>query len=193
MTRDPRPPLPVREVSDLRGLLARFGVDTSTWGTGEAKTVDHLLEEIRSGDSELVVEAAGIARRVRNVWIDVFATTDSGRLHLVERRQVFGDGRQRMRRLPASLGEKCRVGEEPLVAARRGFAEELGIGPPAVLAPTAPGLNPTGRTSYPTLATSFESHWFRAEIDPADYRPDGYVEVQPDKQTFFEWEPVRRR
>ena len=173
---------------DLRAILGLGGVDTSTWGTGETKTVDHLLAELRGGDCELVVDEHGLARRVRNVWVDVFCAVDGQRRHLVERRQVFADGRERVRDLPASLGEKCTVGEDPAVAARRALLEELGISSPRALAASAPLSSPEAGSSFPGLRTVYETYWFTAELDPADYRPEGYTESQSDKTTMFEWE-----
>lgn len=173
---------------DLKAILDLAGVDSSSWGTGETKTLDHLLGELRSGDCELVVDEQGLARRVRNVWVDVFCTVDGQRRHLVERHQHFTDGRERKRDLPASLGEKCTIGENPEVAARRALAEELGIPSPRTLASSAPLSSPSTGSSFPGLRTVYETYWFSAELDPDDYRPEGYVEQQSDKRTVFEWE-----
>lgn len=189
MTSQSPDPVPVWESADLATCLTRFGVETSAWGTADAKTIAHLVDEVRNGDCELVLGATGLTRRVANVWVDVYATIGGERHHLLERRQVFRDDRVRIRSLPASLGEKCKVGEEPLVAARRALMEELGIGSPLTLAPASAGESPTGPSSYPTLRTTYTTSWFIAELALADYRPAGYVELQSDKRTYFEWQP----
>lgn len=173
---------------DLLGVLRTHGVLGAGWGTGTAKTAKHLLTELRDRDCELFVDDLGLARRVRNVWIDVFAVSGETRRHLVERRQVFCDGRTRERSLPASLGEKCKIGEDPGVAARRGIAEELGIAIDREIVAAKPRENPVGRQSYPGLRTVYNTYWFLAELAPADYKAEGYVEVQCDKRTYFEWE-----
>jgi len=172
----------------LQAILSEYGVETSGWGEGEAKALGHLLTELRAGDCELVVDERGLARLVRNVWVDVFAHVGAARHHLVERRQVFIDGRTRRRSLPASIGEKCTVGEDPAVAAVRGIGEELGIVSPLALTPGEPRENPVGPPSYPTLRTLYDTAWYVVELDASDYRPEGYVEVQSDKSTYFEWE-----
>lgn len=173
---------------DLLRVLHAYGVVGADWGTGPAKTADHLLTELRNNDCELFVDDLGLARGVRHVWIDVFAVSGEKRRHLVERRQIFSDGRTRERSLPASLGEKCKVGEDPWVAARRGIAEELGITEGVGVIAAEPRENPIGRQSYPGLRTVYRTYWFIAELAPADYHAEGYVEVQGDKRTCFEWE-----
>ena len=179
---------PVLDRPGLARYLARFGVETSDWGRGDTKTVDHLLEEMRNGDSELIVDGTDLTRRVRHVWVDVFATVQDERRHLVERRQVFNDGRVRERVLPTSIGEKCKVGENPAEAARRGIVEELAIAAPIKLIVGMDRQNPIGPPSYPTLRTVYDTYWFVAELDISDFKPEGYVEIQPDKRTYFEWE-----
>lgn len=176
-------------LEDLDSALMAAGIDTSLWGAGPTKTLAHLATELQEGDSELFTDQEGLARRVQNVWVDVFVAESGQRRHLVERRQIFCDGRSRERSLPASLGEKCKIGEEPLVAARRALVEELGIEKPLGLATAEPRENPVGEPSYPGLRTVYETYWFTAEIDPKDYKPEGYVEEQVDKRTYFEWEP----
>lgn len=175
-------------VKDLNSLLALAGVDISAWGAGQSKTVAHLLSELRNGDCQLIVDGDGLARQVRNVWVDVYCTVGDARRHLVEREQVFDDGRSRARDLPASLGEKCIGDEEPTDAAQRALSEELGIASPLTIAPAPARENPLGTASYPGLRTVYDSHWFTAELDPADYRAEGYIEEQRDKRTTFEWE-----
>lgn len=187
MTRRLRPPRWLDEAG-LAALLLSSGVDTAAWGTCEAKTIGHLLAELRDGDCELIEDQTGLARRVRNVWVDLHAAIDTERLRLVERRQVFADGRVRERTLPASLGEKCKIGEDPADAARRGVAEELGIAAPLRLVATPPRDNPATARSYPGLRTIYDTYWFAGELDAADFVVDGYVDVQSDKTTYFEWE-----
>lgn len=113
---------------ELVGFLAENGVDVSKWGTNEAKTVDNLLEELRQGESSLIVFEEGLRRVVSIVQIEVRYTDPNG-LHyrLVEAGQTFRDGRKRVRNLPRSLGEKIKAGEDPGQVATRGVHEELGI------------------------------------------------------------------
>lgn len=174
--------------SQLVSILTRAGVDVTAWGVGRAKTVGHLLAELRDADCELIADEEGLVRRVRNVWVDVFATVAHRRYHLIEQRQDFVDGRSRERDLPASLGEKCKIGEDPLNAARRGVTEELGIVTDFELRDGEKRENPSGETSYPGLRTRYETHWYDADLDSRAFNADGYVERQEDKVTSFVWE-----
>lgn len=182
-------PIPDDELA-LVALLSAAGCDTATWGGQKSKTVGHLLAELRDADCELFVDDAGLGRRVRNVWVEVFAPAGDGR-RLIERVQVFTEGGELPRPLPASLGEKAKRGEVAQEAARRGLMEELGLGVDSYeLSAGQPRENPIGRDSYPGLRTVYETHWFVARLYPVAFKPDGYVETQPDKQTYFEWEAV---
>lgn len=185
--------LPPRGATEaqLAAALESWGVDLTRWGRGDAKTLGHLHEELSSDDCDLSIDEAGLLRRVRNVWVDVHVDDEGVRRHLVERCQVFMDGRSRVRGIPASLGEKVRTGEDPRRAAERGLREELRLTPSAYALATAPRReNPADARSYPGLRSVYETHWFAAELDHGAYRADGYVEEQADKRTYFEWEPA---
>jgi hypothetical protein len=186
-------PLEIGSSSDLITVLAEHGVDTDLWGSGGAKTVGHLLAELRDGDCALEARGDSLVRRVKNVWIDVVATVDGTQRRLVERRQVFTDGRIRERDLPASLGEKCKIDEDPAVAAERGVAEELGIVVRLAVVPATPRVNPQGPPSYPTLTTVYDTSWFSVDLPLEQYVAEGYVERQEDKSTYFEWRDVEPR
>ena len=168
--------------------LAEADVELERWGTGEAKTREHLLDELLTGLCTLDIQASGVIRRVRVVWVDVHADTPTGRAHLVEHSQTFTDGRERRRHPPASLGEKCRPAERPLEAAHRALREELGIERVHSLTPGTPRANSVNPGSFPGLTTLQEAFWFVAELEPDDVDPDGYTEIQSDKRTRFVWE-----
>lgn len=175
---------------ELDAVLHSWGVSMKRWGAAGAKSSADLLAELREGESELVVDELGLARSVRAVWVDVFATDSDGRRRrLVEARQVKADGSPfRQRTLPASIGEKAKRGEHPRDAALRGLAEELGIRLAAEsLRDAEPGAF-SGGSSYPGLRTRYEHFWFTVELPPDQYRAEGYVEHQDTKTTYFEWE-----
>jgi hypothetical protein len=117
------------EVDSLRNQLESFGIDTTTWGTGEAKTIEHLYKEIKNGETILVVNDAGeLLRKVIVGGTDVYYTSPEGkRYHLKEEKQVFKDGRERRRNLETSVGGKIKPNEDPKDATMREIKEELGI------------------------------------------------------------------
>lgn len=178
-------------LSDLAAVLGSWCINTSSWGAGAAKTLEHLLAELRSGDSEVLICESGLVRRVCNIWVDVHVDDGDVRRHLVELRQDFADGRTRVRTLPASIGEKAKSGEEPSKAAKRGLKEELGLTSSSyALRAGAPRENPDTAQSYPGLRSEYLTFWFEADLKPAAYEAQGYVEKQRDKQTHFGWEPL---
>lgn len=177
----------------LKVLLELADIDLATWGTGSAKTVDHLLREIDSGESEVTFSPDGTAqRRVRVAWVDVLHFDANGNVYqLYEDRQEYSDGRVRKRELGSSLGEKFLPSEEPLEAAVRALSEELGITDYASLHSIGSKQTTHSPDSYPGLESQYDTHSFVAVIEGDAYNPDGYVEVQTDKSNYYSWRLVR--
>jgi hypothetical protein len=118
----------------LRAWLLERGVTQDGWGSGAAKSVDDLYEEVKAGESALFETGAAAAaataasrralRRVDVVSLTLSCPPAPG-LVLVEASQVLPDGRVRRRGM-MPLSEKMRAGEDWRAAARRGVREELG-------------------------------------------------------------------
>jgi hypothetical protein len=178
-------------VERLANLLSEGGIDISTWGTGGAKTVAHLYNEICEGESQMTFSPEGITRSVRVAWLDVLYCDEQGDVYLLaEDRQEYKDGRTRVRELDASLGEKMKPGEDPNDAAVRALEEELGIKSYQSL--YIIGHKQTTHTpdSYPGLESSYETHSFVATIDSTSYNPEGYIEIQSDKTNYYTWTKI---
>ena len=41
--------------------------------------------------------------------------------------------------------------------------------------------------SYPGLETKYKGHQYMCYFDKSQFDPNGYVEIQKDKKTFFVW------
>lgn len=181
-----------RELSE-RALAVRLraaGIPIETWGQGQAKTIDDLAEELRSGETRLTEGSNGeIIREVSVVFVDVFATDRDQQLwHLREERQVFSDGRQRQRNLLASLGEKMKPDEQVAEATQRAIAEELGIDEPITSIYLGSERTVHASTSYPGLQSHFNIHRTAVILPEHVYRSEGYQERQSEKVTYFVWE-----
>lgn len=166
----------------LREYLESLDVPLGLWGTGKAKTIQHLGKELRKRECTI----NGIVREIHTVIVDLCYEG----FHLIEICQVFEDGRIRKRNcLP---GEKLRIGERPVLGFRRCLREELGM----YIGRGYRGVHQTNADikleisdSYPGLLTRNVRVWFRYEIPKELYNPDGYVEWQKDKSTYFDWIP----
>lgn len=174
----------------LRQILTTAGVQVEDWGTGKAKTIAHLTKELADGETTLVEWDGKVVRLVRVTRADIFFDhPERGLLKLVELKQVFRDGRERVRDLPVSLAEKIVPGEDPATAIIRGIREELRIMgnliPLHVESIEEVNVSP----SYPGLESVYELHRFRVDLTPNQFDPSGYVEEQPDKSTIFGWRP----
>lgn len=172
-------------------LLDQYGVDHSHFGQGEAKTIAHLLKELREGECQLRPTAEGkLERLVLGSCVDVYHQG----LHLIEEKQVFRDGRVRERDIYTSIGEKLHPGEDPRAAAERALQEELGIDEPLQLRYRERHVKQVGFSqSYPGLHTCYEMEVFEVELPESQFVADGYVEEQADKSTYWVWRPAEAR
>ncbi len=184
---------PLINLEKLESFLATHQVPLTEWGKGKAKTLDHLLDELTKGECyfEKGNDQFSLIRRVEGVQITVFHDTLDGRLRLNEDRQVFNDGRTRRRPSDFSVGEKMSPGETPHQSATRALAEELGIVEtvPLVFKETIEQpVSPS--TSYPGLGVRHRDHTFEVILPTSAYRPEGYIEIQPDKKSYFQWHKI---
>lgn len=173
---------------DLESFLDSNNVDFKKWGVGESKTLDHLLSEINSGESELQVDAGRIIRKVRGAAINVYyKNKDKVLLKLIEDRQIFNDGRERRRNIDTSIGEKMHPDEVPLETAVRAMNEELDI-TDVILSPI--GVNKRNLTlsnSFPGLWTKNTIYLFETFLNDNQFKYEGYIEKQNDKTSYFIW------
>src|SRR5688572_28804027 len=108
-------------------LLSKYNIPFGSWGSGNSKTLDHLLKEINIGEAKLIETENGLLRTVNVIVMDVYFNDGESKLKLFEDRQVYKNGRIAKRQPPNSLLEKIKPDEEPFIGARRTLAEELGI------------------------------------------------------------------
>lgn len=178
------------EREELSKMLTDAKIPVEQWGIGKAKTLEHLLQEINSGESELLPDPiVGCLRTLKVAMIDV-CYRGAGRCKtLHEERQVFVDGRERRRNLDSSLGEKMHSNEKPADVARRALNEELGIDDEALVFLSIDEFTrgPEESPSYPGLQSIYKMFRFQVDLPDNHFRPEGYSEVAPDKTTYFVW------
>jgi hypothetical protein len=178
--------------SDLADILTKYDIDHQQWGQGTAKSLSQLFEEIKARESRLVApENGSVLGRILGVAAVNITTNVTGTpLRLVEERQVFRNGGERQRQLAASVSEKIIDDEAPEAAAIRGIKEELGVAYGGLLTRSDEKLIiRESSESYPGLLSIYRTHTFAATFSEQEYRPDGYAEVQPDRTTYFSWQP----
>lgn len=175
-------------VVDLENYLRKFSVPISQWGTGKAKTIEDLFDEVINKECFLIEDGESLHRTIEFVGIKVYYKDEGSIYKLVEDRQEFNDGRVRKRKMPTSVAEKMTFGESPTVAAIRGIKEELGIIISASQLKDKSELVYSGSSmSYPGLIAKYKGHEFTCFITKSQFNPDGYIEVQKRKKTFFKW------
>jgi hypothetical protein len=174
--------------NDLYLFLSDKGVPLDLFGSGNAKTVDQLYEEIQSGETKLLYDEGVLIRYFRGVVVHVY----SGVYKLHEDRQEFKDGRIRRRNFDF-LGEKMVNGEAPVDAALRCIKEEIGIDVSNLeyqrreLKPHADSM------SYPGIITIGDLYHFNVTLESSDFNLDGYIEYQDAKTNYYVWRVQRQR
>lgn len=176
-------------LSELTNKLKEYNVPVDHWGTGSAKTITHLLNELKNDECVIVDEGGYLVRYIEFVGVEVFYTDKDGVLYVLrEDRQEFKDGRTRRRSMMSSVAEKMKAGEDPLESAMRGIEEELNFVVSSDQLKMEANLDyDAGSQSYPGLKTKYKGHKFTCFINEQQYEPKGYIEVQEDKSTFFIW------
>ncbi|MBU1084930.1 MAG: hypothetical protein ABIJ43_04430 [Candidatus Beckwithbacteria bacterium] len=175
----------------LGGYLSGKGVSVSEWGKNEAKTVRHFFNEIKNGDCVLVDTSEGLRRRVVSANVRVYHQADDDLFYLKEDRQEFKDGRVRKRDwFTWSASEKVKPTESIEEGGERVLREELKIQGDLNIVRKEVKPESTESPSYPGLHTEYQSNFFDAYLTDKQYNPDGYIEEQPDKITYWVWEKV---
>jgi hypothetical protein len=174
---------------DFQNFLISNGIPVEQWGKGSAKTVNHLYREILDKESTFSYVDGKLTRSIEFVSSQIFYDSPGGVLKLVEEKQVFKDGRVRSRYLESSVSEKMKAGEDPGDSIIRGIEEELKISiSPSQLEKEGVIDESEESNSYPGLMTHYKGHKYRIELRTHQYRPEGYIEHQRDKSTYFKWE-----
>lgn len=179
---------------ELLAFLYEHGVTVDGWGKGKAKTVDHLLQEMNSGEARITKVGNQLIREAEGVVVHTYFDLRGKVLKLTEDKQVFRDGRMKPRGIEHAPAEKMRPGENTFEALRRAFHEELGFDEDEASrlvfdfkSKTVKG--PVPSESFPGLITLYTLHEFETWLPTHLYKPGGYVEYQEDKITYFVWVP----
>lgn len=178
---------------DFRDWLVEHGVPVEEYGTGKFKTVGHLYKEVKEGETVLTEEEGGLVRRVEFVGARVLYRSPEGVLRLYESRQVFKDGRVRVREnMPYSAAEKFKAGEDHKEVLVRGMEEELGMQVDESQFAFYNKKEVENNEDYPGIRSFHIGYEYLVNLRKDQYVAEGYVERQDDKDVYFEWRPVSK-
>jgi hypothetical protein len=174
---------------DLVNFLIANDIPVEQWGKGSAKTVKHLYNEILEKESVLSYIDGKLIRSIEFVSAQIFYDSPGGVLKLVEEKQIFKDGRVRSRYLESSVSEKMKADEGPRNSIIRGIEEELKIAISMDQIEIDGNIDETEESnSYPGLLTRYKGYKYKINLRSHQYNPEGYIEHQRDKSTYFKWE-----
>lgn len=169
-------------------LLNKYNIPLKEWSKGSAKSVDNLIMEIENEETTLKEEGENLFRYIEFVGINIFYNDGNTNWKLVEKKQIFNDGRVRVRNNISSVSEKMKKGENPKLAAIRGIEEELSIKvDPSQIIFIENKQEEDKSKSYPGLTTKYNGYYFNCNLNSKQFKKEGYLEEQYDKKTFFNW------
>jgi hypothetical protein len=181
------------EYLDFVTMLKDHGVDTDLYGTGTYKTLGHLFQEMKEGETELKSENGSLVRRVQFVGARILYKKDGAWLRLFEEKQIFKDGRERRRtNMPYSAAEKFKSGEDPKEVIVRGMKEELNIDISTNQFTFYNRNEISENSDYPGITSFHIGYEFLVVLDESQYLEEGYIERQKDKDVYFVWRPVSK-
>lgn len=176
---------------ELIDLLRSYNLPLDEWGKGEAKTIHHLYNEIKEGETILKEENNELVRYVNFVGARIIYKSNTKTYRLYEEKQVFKDGRIRKRKnMPYSMAEKFKLGEDPKKVIIRGMKEELGISISKNQFTFYNKMENYVSGDYPGLKSVNSGYEFLIVLNDNQYNPDGYIEKQADKDVYFTWKEI---
>lgn len=176
-------------VVELTGFLEDYGVPVHEFGTGKAKTLEQLLEEVNSGETRLLHDDTVLIRYFLSSIVEVYH--EEYKLH--EDRQEFTDGRVRRRGFDFLAEKMSAEDDSPDDAALRCMKEEMDIHD---IVPVYNRHNPmlnADSMSYPGILTIADLFYYTVELPDKYYNADGYVEEQSSKTNYYQWHVDRTR
>lgn len=180
----------VNSIEELKKELHENGIDIAEYGKGKAKSLEHLYDEIRKGESILLVKKGKLMRCIKVVDVRVFYEDKDNLYGLFESAQRFSDGRTR-RRKNDFIAEKLMPEENPVSAVKRAIKEELGIKSKIKATKIKKYYEKKESPSYPCLDSLYEIYRFHVHLDKSHYSSKGYVERKKDKSTYFVWKKIK--
>lgn len=181
-------------LAELTRYLMDHDIPVDVWGTGPAKTVGHLLKEIKSRECNLIEVDGELIREIYMVSVNVFYEDSFGTFKLKEEKQIFKDGRAKKRSLESSLSEKIKSNEIPVDGIIRGISEELNLSiSPDQVREIAKFKESRESNSFPGLSTVYNGTRFSCRLNRNQYNPNGYIEIQEDKTVYFVWERTNKK
>ena len=172
--------------ANLEAILNLGGTDTSSWGSGKAKSIRNLMVEFSAEECYFRFEPTGITRVTKVVRMEIL---DPELGLLIEESQVLPDGQFRERGTVPS--EKIIGKESPTDAVLRGMKEELRLGPESFIFRLGKReIESNDSPSYPNLPTEYQLYTFEITLAPdVRHRLKAGLKVTEEDQTqhVFIW------
>ncbi|TVM00993.1 MAG: hypothetical protein CV087_11970 [Candidatus Brocadia sp. WS118] len=156
------------------------------YGKGKAKSFQQLLDEVATGETQIIWRENRPIRLLRIVVVKVY---HRGK-RLVEDRQEFPDGRVRHRGIEG-ISEKLHPQEDHTKAVYRALHEELGFPSDELhdvsIQYLGQELEKKESTSYPGLESHYDKYQYEVHIPDNLYKPE-YTELcEEGMHSYFVW------
>lgn len=182
--------LTINSKDELINILTKYKINTEKWGTGKYKTIDHLWNEILNDECVLFGYKGVLRREVSFVGAKIYYIKNNHKQKLVEDKAIFKDGRIRKRNIWYSMAEKFKWDENPIVALIRGIKEELNINIKENQVTYYNRVHFPENSDYPGIKSFHTGYSYLVLLNETQYKEEGYVENQHDKDIYFVWKNV---
>jgi hypothetical protein len=174
-------------------VLESAGVSAIAWGGDSSVALKLLAQELEDGGAVLVRDEHGqLVRQITWVCADILYHSNGGELlRLVEQKQIFRDGYERIRDARVAISRRLDPFENGSESVMRQIREGLNI--PGALRVRVLGVKEEVQSSqeYPGLPELCTTHNYSVVLNDKQFQRDGYVESQGDIDTFYVWEAVQ--
>jgi hypothetical protein len=174
----------INSKKDLINLLKSFNVNIDSYNTGRFKSIKHLYTELKNNECVLSSENGVLYRNVNFVGAFIHHKNET----LKESKQVFKDGRERIRsNMPYSMAEKFILGENTSDVLVRGLKEELDVSIDRSQFVYLKEVYVEENGDYPGIQSQHIGKIFKVNLNTNQYSKKGYIENQSDKKVYFNW------
>ncbi len=165
---------------------------TMSWGGDSAGALKLLAQELEDGGAVLVRDEQGqLVRQINWVCADILYHSNGGELlRLVEQKQIFRDGYERIRDSQVAISRRLEPFENGSESVMRQIRQGLNI--PGAVRVRNLGVKKEAQSSegYPGLPEVYHTHNYSVMLNDKQFQQEGYVESQGDIDTFYVWETV---
>ena len=190
-------PPPVLSRHEIVNRLRKHSLPTKTWGTGNHRTLDDLIQYMtrdmvffrENTNGTVVIDHHAaiviVTHRYNSQWLELY-----------EDKQVFPNGSVLRRTNFSGIAETIRRSESLGKAVHRCLAEELNFRNPKLFTlsrdVTVEHRDPVPSEKWPGILAAYHRYIVECKITRELFKENGYVEIEDGRKIYFKWKPLEQ-